>query len=159
MTEGKNELEGIGGWLILVAIGVVFTPIRIAKFLLETYPPIFREGAWDALTTPGNDAYHPLLATIIGAEMVLNLLLLAASGILLALFFSRKAAFPKWYIGIAVFSLVFIALDAMAIKLVLPDEPMFDPETASELIRSLVTVVIWVPYMLVSKRVKATFTR
>jgi len=40
---------------------------------------------------------------------------------------------------------------------VFPSEPMFDPETIKEFARSLVACVIWVPYMLISKRVKATF--
>ncbi len=72
-------------------------------------------------------------------------------------FFTQNSDFPKWYIGIAIFSLIFIVLDAFSIRLVLPTEPVFDHDTVGELMRSLVMVVIWVPYMLVSKRVKATF--
>jgi hypothetical protein len=34
---------------------------------------------------------------------------------------------------------------------------MFDPETAKEFFRSLISMAIWVPYMLVSQRVKNTF--
>jgi hypothetical protein len=40
---------------------------------------------------------------------------------------------------------------------VLPGEPVFDPDTVKELMRSLFMVVVWVPYILASKRVKATF--
>ena len=71
----------------------------------------------------------------------------------------KSRDFPKWYIGIAVFSLVYIVADAFAIKLVLPNEPIFDPDTIKELLRSVIMVVVWVPYMLVSKRVKATFIK
>ncbi len=74
-------------------------------------------------------------------------------------FFNKSRDFPKWYIGIAVFSLVFIVADAFAIKLVLPNEPVFDPDIIKELMRSVIMVVVWVPYMLVSKRVKATFIK
>ena len=65
--------------------------------------------------------------------------------------------FPKWYIGTMIFTSVFIVLDAWAIKIVLPNEPVFYADTAKELARTLIGVIIWVPYMLVSKRVKATF--
>jgi hypothetical protein len=74
-------------------------------------------------------------------------------------FFTKSSNFPKWYIGIAVFSLVFIVADAFAIKLILPNESVFDPDTIKELMRSVIMVVVWVPYMLVSKRVKATFIK
>ena len=73
------------------------------------------------------------------------------------LFFSKKKLFPKLYIGMLLFSLVFIVLDALAIKMVMPSEPVFDPDTLKELLRTVVASAIWIPYMLVSKRVKATF--
>ncbi len=74
-------------------------------------------------------------------------------------FFTKKTDFPKWYIGIAVFTLVYVLADAFAVKLVLPNEPVFDPDTIKEVARSVIMVIIWVPYMLVSKRVKATFIK
>lgn len=75
------------------------------------------------------------------------------------LFFSKKKIFPRWYIGMLLFTLVFILIDALAIKSVLPNEPVFDAETVKELGRSLIATLIWVPYMLISKRVKATFVK
>ena len=75
------------------------------------------------------------------------------------LFFSKKKSFPKWFIGLAIFTLIFIVLDALAVKIVLPNEPVFDPETFKELARSLVACLLWVPYMRVSKRVQATFIK
>lgn len=38
------------------------------------------------------------------------------------------------------------------IGIVLPDEPMPDPATATDLARVLISALIWVPYMLVSRR-------
>jgi hypothetical protein len=58
---------------------------------------------------------------------------------------------------VAISSLLFIIADAWLGSLVLPDEPTFDPDTAREVGRSLVVVLMWVPYLLVSKRVKNTF--
>ena len=127
--------------------------------MMMTYPKIFSNGAWEVITTQGSEAYNPLWAPIIIGEILIN------SGMLLAwlymgyLFFTKRKFFLKWYIGLAFFSLVFIIADAFAIKLVLPSNQVFDPDTVKELMHSLIMVVVWVPYMLVSKRVKATFIK
>ncbi|WP_026221027.1 DUF2569 domain-containing protein [Thiofilum flexile] len=156
MTE-KKELKGLSGWLILVGLGVIISPLRIATQTFPIYSEMFSNGSWEALTTPGTGAYHPLWAPILWAEIIINGGLILVSIFIAFLFFSKKIAFPKWYIGILFFSLVFVFIDALAIKLVLPNEPIFDTETIRELGRSLLTTLVWVPYMLVSKRVKATF--
>lgn len=155
----RSGPEGLGGWLILVGLGLVFTPLRLVALLMPIYPSIFRNGAWEMLTTPGSQAYHPLWAPLIIFEMVGNGILVLVSLALIALFFRRSRRFPKLYIAFLVAGLLFIGLDTWLASIVLPDEPLLDPETARELARSLIAVVIWVPYMLRSKRVANTFVR
>lgn len=158
MAEEKN-LEGLGGWLALVGLGIIISPLRIIGQIFPTYSEMFSNGAWAALTTPGTEAYNPLWTPILFGEMVINGGLVLVWGFIAFLFFSKKRVFPKWYIGILLFTLAFILIDALAIKAALPNEPVFDAETAKELGRSLFVTLIWVPYMLVSKRVKATFVK
>ena len=153
----ENIYEGIGGWLTLVAIGIVVTPIRLVALIMTTYPEIFSTGVWEVLTTQGTEAYNPMWAPIIIGELLINCGLIVAWLYMAYKFFTKSKNFPKWYIGIASFSLVFIVVDAFAIKLVLPSEPVFDPDTIKELMRAVFMVLVWVPYMIVSKRVKATF--
>ncbi len=78
--EGKstNDLEGIGGWLIIVAIGIIVTPIRVIFQVISTYPEIFTSGAWGALTTEGSEAYNPFWAPIIVSEILINCALIVA---------------------------------------------------------------------------------
>ena len=38
-----EELKGLDGWLLLVGLSVIVTPIRILRMLDETYTPIFSE--------------------------------------------------------------------------------------------------------------------
>ncbi len=142
MEQAENHLRGLGGWLIIVGIGVVIAPLRICVLLVGAFTPIFTSGSWDVLTTPGSQAYSRFWAPIIIMEVVINTGLVVASGYIAYLFFAKKRSFPKWYIGIVVFSLLFILIDALVIKLVLPNEPMFAPGTIQELSRSLITVVI-----------------
>lgn len=157
MTKPERNLEGLGGWLVLVGIGLVFTPLRVLLMVVTTFVPVFSEGHYAVLTDPASEAYHPMWGPLIWFEIVGNLGIIAVAIALLVMFFGKKRRFPMWYIGLAVGSLVFILVDAALATIVLPDEPMIDPDTAKELLRSGIACAIWVPYMLVSKRVKATF--
>lgn len=149
--------KAIGGLLILVALGVIFAPLRNLHFVATTYPPIFKDGTWEALTNEASQAYSPLWQPLLLGEILVNIVLLSASFYLIYLFFTKKSAFPKWYAAIAVFSAVFILLDAYMVTLVLPNLPMFDHETTTEFARSLFSCLVWSPYLFLSKRSKETF--
>ena len=155
----EERAEGLGGWLIIVAIGIIVSPLRIVFELFPIYSDIFTDGYWEILTTPGTDAYHIMWAPILLGEIGINVLLTCMWLFIIFLFFSKKKAFPRWYIGIMLFTLTFLITDAFTIKLVLPNEPIFDPETVTEIGRTLFSCLIWIPYMIVSKRVSATFIR
>jgi branched-subunit amino acid transport protein len=155
----QNNLEGLGGWLVLVGLGIIISPLKVIGMVFPVYSEMFSNGSLAALTTPGAEAYNPLWAPILFGEMAINGGLVLAWIFVAFLFFSKKKGFPKWYIGMLLFTLAFILIDALAIKSVLPNEPVFDAQTTKELGRSLIVTLIWVPYMLVSKRVKATFVK
>ncbi len=155
----EKKLEGLRGWLILVGLGIIASPIKISAQIYPVYSKLFADGSWAALTTPGTEAYHPLWAPILISEISINVALALAWLFIAFLFFAKKRIFPKWYIGIFVFTLAFMLIDAVAIRAVLPNEEIFDPDTIKELARTLVMMLIWVPYMLISKRVKATFVK
>ena len=157
MEDNNEHLNGISGWLILVAIGIVLSPIRIAALLLPLYLDMLNNGSWETLTTPGTEAYSPFWAPILITEIALNIGLILLWVYIAIIFFSKKSTFPNIYIGALLFSFAFIVIDAFAIQLVLPNEPVFDPDTTKELTRTVIVAAIWIPYMLRSKRVKATF--
>jgi hypothetical protein len=158
MTENKEkELKGIGGWLILVAISVVLSPIRILVDFVPLYYPLFTEGIWEALITPTSEVYNPLWAPLLIGEIVFNSLMFLASFYLIYLFFSKHYLFVKTFITLIVISLIFIPLDSWFVTLILPQEPVFDLDTTREFARIAIFAIIWIPYMLISKRVKATF--
>lgn len=158
MTD-NNELNGLGGWLILVGIRIVIAPIRMLATLIPTYIPIFQKGTWKALTTVGSDSYTPYFGSLIIGEIAFNAVLMAASIYLIYLFFSKHYFFPKLFIGIVASSLAFILTDAWIATFIFPGEPIFDPDTTKEFTRSLIYCLVWIPYMLISKRVRATFVK
>jgi magnesium-transporting ATPase (P-type) len=159
--QGQNsqgtELRGLGGWLILVGIGVVFAPLRLALFILATYVPMFSDGTWEALTSPGSADYHALWGPLIVGEIIFNTIMILAGVYLIYLFFSKHHLFPRLYIAVVLITLLVIPIDAWLVTLIIPGKPAFDPATLKEFIRTLVGAMIWVPYMFISKRVKQTF--
>ena len=105
MTD-TNALKGLGGWLILVGIGVVLSPFRLLYTLIPVYQPIFEDGTWEALTTESSEVYNPYFSTLLFGEITFNVLMISACIYLIYLFFSKHYFFPKLYIAILVASLV-----------------------------------------------------
>jgi hypothetical protein len=155
----KSKVEGLGGWLVLVGLGVVVSPLRIIAQVFPTYAKLISDGSWTALTTPGSAAYSPLWMPILVTEIVVNLALVLAWVFVAFQFFGKRARFPKLYISMLAATITFQLFDAWAITLVSSNAEVFDAETTKELGRSIFVALIWIPYMLISKRVKATFVR
>ncbi|MDR0407912.1 MAG: DUF2569 domain-containing protein [Campylobacteraceae bacterium] len=150
MAEEKN-IKGLGGWLILVGIGVVLSPLIIIAELVMLYLNI------KILSALEIEINNPFLISILYGEIAVNTGLFFAWIFIAVLFFTKNKISPKYYISILLFTLVFIFVDALAVKLTLPNEHIFDAETIKETGYPLVICLIWIPYMLISKRVKATF--
>ena len=153
-----SQPAGLGGWLTLVGIGVIVSPFLVGFTVVSTYLLISSGGVWEALTSPGSDSYHPYWGPLLISEIVINCGLMFAYIYLIYMFSAKWKKFPVWFTGVLLFSLCFQVWGAWVVKLVLPDEPL-DPETVRAISRSLISCFIWIPYMRVSKRVKATFVQ
>ena len=156
----KEETEpcGIGGWLILPMLGLIIAPIRLGILLLTTYVPIFTEGSWEVLTTPGSDSYHSLWAPLLTYEIAGNIVYIVASIVLLVLLFRKHYSFPKWMIIFYATNLAFVGIDFVLADLIPAVAAQQNPESLKELVRTMVGAAIWIPYFIKSQRVQNTFT-
>lgn len=147
---------GIGGWLILVAVGLCLTLLRIGAEILASLRPL--TGAlWHALTTPGTRAYHPLFGPWIVGQLVVNSLLLLWSLALLYLFFAKKRSYPRLMIAFLIARALAQIADlavAFRIPLVANSLPL---SSFGGVAIAIVVALIWVPYFVRSRRVAATF--
>jgi len=155
----KAEPSGIGGWLIFPMLGLIFTPISLGALLFNTHAPIFTNGAWEVLTTPGTDAYHHLWAPLLIYEIVGNMLFIVFALILLVLFFQKHFLLPKWIVIYYLANLAFVATDFFGANLIPAVAAQSDPDALKELIRSVIGAAIWIPYFMKSVRVRNTFTK
>lgn len=148
---------GIGGWLILVVIGLVVTPMRIAYMLITTHWPIFRDGAWGQVTTPGTPSYHALWGPFIAFEVIGNILSIVLGLTTLFYLLRKSHNTPRMAILWYAFGAALVVTDFFAGNPIPAVAAQPDPAGTKELIRGLFGAAIWIPYFLVSKRVKATF--
>lgn len=56
-----------------------------------------------------------------------------------------EPSLPRTLRGISLFTLAIIPLDALAMKTVLPSQPVFDAATTGEFMRSLIVPLLWEP--------------
>ena len=149
--------QGIGGWLIFIAIGVVIGPISIAATILPTIFDLAALDNWNLLTNPNSKSYFPYFAEIVIGEMVANSILFIASLALAVLFFRKHRWFVPAYITYVVASFVILLADIYILAVLVPDLPVWDEESVRGIFRSVFTLCVWVPYLLLSRRVKNTF--
>lgn len=158
MEVQTDELKGLRGWLILVGIGVVLTPIFGLHKLVTVFLPMFQNGDWEALTTVGEVAYMPNFAAVVIFEIASNCLLylLAIGGVFL--FFTKSRMFPKVWIIVMGASAIAVIVDSALIAVFLPAlEGVDDAGLIRDSIVQTLASAVWITYLLKSKRVKATF--
>ena len=150
--------SGIGGWLLFVAVGVCLTPLRLAAEILHGLRPL-EPATWHAVTTPGTRAYHPLFGPLIVGELVVNAALLIWAVMLVYLFFTRRRAFPVAMIIFVIARVAAQATDAGLAMMIPAAAARMGPATWGTLAAGVLVALIWVPYLIKSRRVEATFVR
>ncbi|MFI5325239.1 MAG: DUF2569 domain-containing protein [Candidatus Rokuibacteriota bacterium] len=148
-------LRGISGWLILVAVGLCASAIRLADNLFQMTRTF--DAAWRVLTTPGSPSYHWLGAPLLVGEVFTGIIFLGWSLLLIYLFFSKKKSFPGSAIFFMVVSLVLVVID-LVIALMIPAlRQVSGTGEMAAIVPGLISAAIWIPYFSKSKRVHATF--
>ena len=149
----------IAGWLYLVGIGVVMNPLFLLVSVGGDLLPLFFSDTWTMLTTPDSAAYHPMWAPLLIFELIGNVGLLLFSVVVAVLFFQKRKLLPKVIIAFMLSSLTFVVADHFLANTIPFIANAADSELTIAIIRSAVTCIIWIPYFLLSKRVKGTFVQ
>jgi len=146
--EARNDLNGIGGWLILPAIGLAISPF-MSLFGIVT----------DIMLLTGNHpslfANHPSLTSLLTFEVLINTAFLVAVIYLNVLFYTKNRIFPKCIIAFYAAQCFLMLADHLAATAVFPSADLSPSVIA--IVRSFIGAAIWIPYFLNSKRVEATF--
>ena len=156
-VKDKRELSGIGGWLALVAIGVFISPFVAVAIDISTYSPYFEGGNfWYTLEYLNN--VIPNFSLLFWPEVLFAVIFDFFLFYLLYLLIKKKQFFPVLYIRLAYISIVYLIVDYWAgYTLMGVDALPTDPLEFRAIFGTLFTLMVWVPYMYKSVRVKNTF--
>jgi len=142
-----QKLVGLGGWLILPAIWTWLAPLMY----------LYSTAAWVWHISHSNFSQLPIsLKAYILFSLAVSAILICGSGYALIAMLRKMRIYPRLFIGLCVAVLalefIFLSIDAFLFNV-----PVL-PSQSTDLARSLVMCAIWIPYMLMSHRVKNTFT-
>lgn len=127
-TSAERVPYGIGGWLLLPAVGLI---VSIPVVLLEASRSLRSGDAGEV--------------AVVAATVVVV-------AITAVTFFQKRRWAPRVFI-------VLLSLDAVlaAVPVILARDPVAAADSR-DLARATLSALIWIPYFLVSRRVKSTFT-
>ena len=145
------EYVGIGGWLILPAIGIILAPFIDLINCTTAFTSLHDMGLYfeNEKEVVGWRLYYVSWGLESGFFFFMSVLTLV-------FFFTKRTAFPYLFIATALFGIILLMLEVFwASKL-----PDYDDSESplNEFPKLIIQTMIWGSYMLTSERVKATFT-
>ncbi|KRF05553.1 hypothetical protein ASG89_20730 [Paenibacillus sp. Soil766] len=151
--EEKVKPYGFGGWLYFVALGFILTFGNSLYYLIGTILPIYRDGLLSQLY---EETWK--YSFVIIYETVINIFFVIFPVFLGYLILKKKKLLKYMVINFYVINFIvnigyyFItnSIEEMATH-------DFMGEQGRNIVKSLVTCLIWIPYFINSKRVKNTF--
>ncbi len=155
MTESSAGPSGIGGWLILPLIGMCLTIVLTVINLVIALGPQSIEGFKNIFSAGGG--LESLRIPVI-ASMASGVFIVVYTVFTLSNFLTKSLKTPKLMIVMYMVLVATNAIDFMAASKF--DEVLatnMAPRGFSGLLRSGIVASIWIPYFMVSVRVKNTF--
>lgn len=159
-----NKYSSIGGWLILVGIGVTLTPIGLLASLYSEYHAEMDVNYIVYFFNIESDYFSPLIGYFTFFIAFINSLMCAFSIFILIIFYQKKASFRLYFSLFKLFNCLFLILDVIVLYNIygnssdMAERTMLSSQTTT-MMRVLIQSCIWVPYVWFSERSKHTFTR
>lgn len=151
--------SGLGGWLVLVQIGLYFSLISFLVQLFQYSLPAVAPETWNMITSKNSEFYHPLWRPLLIFEITYNILFLLFIVYILVNFYRKKSIVPRLMIIIYSVTVLIGIIDTVILNQIPMAAELEDGSSYREIFKSLVTCAIWIPYFLKSYRVKNTFVR
>ncbi len=140
----------IGGWMVLPLIGMFITPFLIGFQIYNA--EYLDQNLWQSALNNGENSVNLLF--LILAELLVNLQLIGFAILLLILFLKKRSSLPLLIIVFYISNFIILAADSLILYKMGFD---INSEDVMEIVKSILRISIWLPFFLVSERVKSTF--
>ncbi|WP_019027698.1 DUF2569 family protein [Colwellia piezophila] len=152
-AEEKKEPWGFNGWLLLLGLGILLSPIRLINNFWTSYAPIIADGTMEDILFNASLGFK----SIVIIEIIANIGFLILSVYLIKLFFKKNVIFPKWYLIFAACTMIFLLADTLILSLMFPNIEFLTTDVQTALASCAVALCLWSPYLYQSTRSKNTF--
>lgn len=159
LKEDDSNLKGVGGWLIIVILGLIQT-LFVVGGSFYTSVTNFTDGSVEAWSSIQG------LAGAVAFDVVISAFLSVSVIYLLYLMRGKSKKFPGLYIKFLVALNIYAFLGMVILSNLgypnLETQALFlgeEEDTIMSFITTLTVSLIWGAYMLKSRRVKLTFTK
>lgn len=158
-SEGDPRYRSIGGWLVLLALGMIVNPLAGLFSFVRTARVTLSLATWRALTTPELTSYRPALALLVIVETVALGALAAYSIAVAILFFKRRRTLPFHFTVWALSTAVFVLVDHILVGAVSTAVKSAEElgSAVGSIFRAFVWAGIWIAYLRGSERARFTF--
>jgi hypothetical protein len=151
---------GRGGWLLFVFVGLAYTVLALPFTLFQGWLPwLLDPVTWAEIADPTAHDLHPSWPAFVVFYLLVTVLLGFAAAVGLVLFARRSPEFPKYMISYYLGSFVLLLTVLTAEIEMWPYDFESHAQTGTDMIIAFLWVVLGVPYIARSKRVKNTFVK
>ncbi|KQV97533.1 hypothetical protein ASC87_22975 [Rhizobacter sp. Root1221] len=157
-ADRAGAARGLGGWLILLPIGLLGAIVHVVKAMWETWPAATLP-RWHEITVAGSPDYHPLWAAVVTGSLVLNIVSLSGAVLVLVLYFGKRSSLPRVFTGFAVLGIAVAITDHVVASAIPAAAAQLPAGAVATLVRQVIVSMLWIAYFARSTRVANTFVQ